>query len=46
MHNRPDIVIIHKEKKMVQLIDVAVPLSSNMQSTFTEKKRKFIITVR
>jgi ribosomal protein L28 len=29
------------KRKRFRLIDVAVPLSSNMQSTFIEKKRKY-----
>jgi len=39
--NRPDIIIWDKEKKKVQLIDIAVPHTSNMQTTYEEKITKY-----
>ena len=40
-HNRPDIVVLDKVKKRVQLVDIAIPLSANMQRTYNEKRRKY-----
>jgi hypothetical protein len=36
MHNRPDIVVFDKLKKKLQLIDIAISLSVNMQKVYTE----------
>jgi len=39
--NRPDIVIYDKRMKRVILIDIAVPLDHNLQSTFSTKISKY-----
>lgn len=39
--NRPDIVIYDKRMKRVTLIDIAVPLDRNVQSTFSAKIMKY-----
>jgi len=39
--NRPDIIIWDKENRKIQLIDVAIPNSSNLQSTYEEKINKY-----
>ena len=40
-HNRPDIVLIDKEQATAYLIDIAVPLSRNIQQTRTCKLSKY-----
>ncbi|KAK5644443.1 hypothetical protein RI129_005743 [Pyrocoelia pectoralis] len=40
-HNKPDIVIINKLDKHAVIIDVAVPLSTNIIKTENEKRRKY-----
>lgn len=40
-HNKPDIVIIHKNEKSATFIDVAIPLTHNIKSTEVEKVRKY-----
>lgn len=39
--NRPDLVLIEKHKKRAVIIDVACPLTSNIQRTETEKVTKY-----
>lgn len=39
--NRPDIVVFDKRMKRVTLIDIAVPLDHNVQSTFSGKITKY-----
>lgn len=39
--NRPDIVIYDKREKRVTLIDIAVPLDHNVQTTFSTKITKY-----
>jgi hypothetical protein len=39
--NRPDIVVYDKRMKRVTLIDIAVPLDRNVQSTFSAKITKY-----
>lgn len=39
--NRPDIVVYDKRMKRVTLIDIAVPLDHNVQSTFSNKIAKY-----
>ncbi len=41
IHNRSDIIVHNKAKKKVQLIDITIPLSTNMKNTYNEKKRKY-----
>lgn len=40
-HNRPDILIIDKEKKTASIIDVAIPLTRNLRKSEAEKLRKY-----
>ncbi|KAJ0173873.1 hypothetical protein K1T71_011022 [Dendrolimus kikuchii] len=40
-NNRPDITLIDKENKHTYLIDIAIPNTHNIQSTITEKIRKY-----
>lgn len=40
--NRPDIVVFNKKKKEVYIIDVAVPLNHNLQSTYATKINKYM----
>lgn len=40
-HNRPDIVCIDKEQKSALFIDIAVPLTHNIQKTEIEKIKKY-----
>lgn len=40
-HNRPDITIVNKTTKEGFLVDVAVPLSRNMEKTYSEKINKY-----
>lgn len=40
-HNRPDIVLVRKQDKTTWLIDVAIPLSTNISRTYTEKITKY-----
>jgi hypothetical protein len=35
--NRPDILLYDKENKEVDLIDIAVPLSDNIQNVYAQK---------
>lgn len=39
--NRPDIVVYDKRMKRVTLIDIAVPLDQNVQTTFSNKITKY-----
>lgn len=39
--NRPDIVVYNKRMKRVTLIDIAVPLDRNVQSTYSAKITKY-----
>lgn len=40
-HNRPDIILIVKNNKTVYLIDIAVPNSGNLQTTFKKTPQIF-----
>ncbi|KAL1448628.1 hypothetical protein WDU94_003702, partial [Cyamophila willieti] len=40
-HNKPDIVYINKQENNAIIIDVAVPLTHNVQKTETEKVTKY-----
>ena len=40
-HNRPDITILDKKSKICTLVDVAVPISNNIQKSYLEKRRKY-----
>ena len=42
-HNRPDVVLIDKERKSVTVIDFIVPLDENLQRAYNEKKRNMEI---
>ena len=42
IHNRPDIIVLDKQEKTAQLIDVAIPGTHNVKSTYEEKKRKYV----
>jgi hypothetical protein len=39
--NRPDLILYNKEKSEVTIIDVAIPLISNIQKTYTTKISKY-----
>ena len=40
-HNRPDVVVIDKDKKRWTMVDFAVPFDANVVSTEAEKTRKY-----
>lgn len=40
-YNKPDIVFINKKERWAWIIDIACPLSSNLEKTETEKIRKY-----
>jgi hypothetical protein len=40
--NRPDIILIDKSSKTAELIDIATPLSTNLQKTYSEKVNKYV----
>lgn len=40
--NRPDIVIYNKEEQHIWIIDVAVPLSNNIEKTYATKINKYM----
>lgn len=40
--NRPDIVVYNKKKNEVDIIDVAIPLSHNLQATYATKINKYL----
>ena len=40
-NNRPDIVLCDKHRKVTWLIDVAIPLASNIGKKYTEKVTKY-----
>ena len=42
IHNRPDIIVFNKLNKTAQLIDVALPSTHNVKSTYEKKKRKYV----
>jgi hypothetical protein len=42
VHNRPDITMVDKVNKSVILIDIAVPESRNLQSTYNGKITKYL----
>jgi hypothetical protein len=35
--NRPDLILYNKEESEVAIIDIAIPLASNIQKTYTTK---------
>jgi hypothetical protein len=39
--NRPDLILYNKEKSEVTIIDVAIPLTSNIQNIYTTKISKY-----
>ncbi|RWS07586.1 uncharacterized protein B4U79_14051, partial [Dinothrombium tinctorium] len=39
--NKPDIILIDKQKQFTQLIDVAVPLTHNLSNTESTKIKKY-----
>jgi hypothetical protein len=39
--NRPDLILYNKEKSEVTITDVAIPLTSNIQKTYTTKISKY-----
>jgi hypothetical protein len=39
--NRPDLILYNKEKSEVAILDVAIPLTSNIQKTYTTKISKY-----
>jgi ABC-type anion transport system duplicated permease subunit len=39
--NRPDLILYNKEKSEVTITDVAMPLTSNIQETYTTKISKY-----
>lgn len=41
-HNRPDIVLTIKEKKITYLIDIAIPNTNNLEKKHAEKIEKYI----
>ena len=40
--NRPDIIIWNKETKICQIVEVTVPLDTNLQKAYKEKQIKYI----
>jgi hypothetical protein len=40
-HNRPDIIVIDRQKKTASIIDIAIPLTHNIQPTENEKVSKY-----
>lgn len=40
-HNKPDVVVVNKEEKMVTIIDFAVPLDHNVAKKQLEKIEKY-----
>jgi hypothetical protein len=40
--NRPDLILYNEEKSEVTITDVAIPLTSNIQKTYTTKISKYI----
>lgn len=40
-NNRPDITLIDKKAKLTYIIDIAVPNTNNLQSSYSEKVRKY-----
>ena len=42
-NNRPDVVVVNKEKKMVTIIDFAIPLDHNVAKKEQENIEKFCL---
>ena len=40
--NKPDIIIWNKETKICQIVEVTVPLDTNLQKAYKEKQIKYI----
>lgn len=40
-HNRPDIIMVKKEEKSAYIIDIAIPNTHNIQTTYEEKITKY-----
>lgn len=40
-HNRPDIVLLDREKSEVKIIDVTIPADENLERSYTEKLTKY-----
>lgn len=40
-HNRPDIVLLDREKSEVKIIDVTIPADDNMERAYTDKLTKY-----
>jgi hypothetical protein len=39
--NRPDLILYNKQKSQVTITDVAIPLTSDIQKTYTTKISKY-----
>ena len=42
MKNRPDLVIWNTEKKLCEIVEITVPLNTNLATAYKEKERKYI----
>ena len=40
--NRPDLVIWNTEKKLCKIVEITVPLYTNLATAYKEKERKYI----
>jgi hypothetical protein len=40
--NRPDLVLFDKKAKTAIIVDIAIPLDDNLETTIAEKKRKYL----
>ena len=40
--NRPDLVIWNTEKKLCKIVEITVPLDTNLATAYKEKERKYI----
>jgi hypothetical protein len=41
-HNRPDIIVLNKQQKQADLLDIAVPNSHNITQTYNTKINKYL----
>jgi hypothetical protein len=40
--NRPDVVLFDKKSETAIIVDIAIPLDDNLETTIAEKKRKYL----
>jgi len=40
--NRPDLVLFDKKAETAIIVDIAIPLDDNLETTIAEKKRKYL----